>query len=104
MPKRIPRAIPDGWFDKLFASLPSDRDRASIAFWISTGARASELLGMRQCDFGPGEQLIGVVAEAMPRPIQGLPASADTFVWHRLYQRELLRMGVPQGRSGSLAW
>ena len=51
VPKRIPRAIPDGWFNKLFASLPSDRDRALVAFWISTGARASELLGMRQCDF-----------------------------------------------------
>jgi Phage integrase, N-terminal SAM-like domain len=36
--RRIPRAIPDGWFDKLFASLPSDRDRALVAFWISTGA------------------------------------------------------------------
>ena len=61
MPKRIPRAIPDDWFNKLFAALPSDRDRALVAFWISTGARASELLGMRQCDFLPGEQLISVV-------------------------------------------
>ena len=61
VPKRIPRAIPDDWFDKLFASLPSDRDRALVAFWVSTGARAAELLGMRQCDFRPGEQLISVV-------------------------------------------
>ena len=37
--QRIPRAIPDGWFDKLFASLPSDRDRALVAFWISTGGQ-----------------------------------------------------------------
>ena len=61
VPKRIPRAIPDEWFNKLFASLPSDWDRALVAFWISTGARAAELLGMRQCDFRPGEQLISVV-------------------------------------------
>ena len=27
VPKRIPRAIPDDWFNKLFASLGSDRDR-----------------------------------------------------------------------------
>jgi hypothetical protein len=54
VPKRIPRAIPDGWFDKLFASQPSDGDRALVALWISTGARAAELLGMRQCDFRPG--------------------------------------------------
>jgi site-specific recombinase XerC len=62
VPKRIPRAIPDEWFDKLFASLGSDRDRALVALWISTGARASELLGMRQCGFKPGEQLISVSA------------------------------------------
>ena len=97
VPKRIPRAIPDDWFNKLFASLPSDRDRALVAFWISTGARASELLGMCQCDFRPGEQLISVVRKGT-RAVQELPASADAFVWHRLYQQELLRAGVPQGR------
>ena len=96
-PKRIPRAIPDEWFDRLFASLPSDRDRALVAFWISTGARASELLGMRQCDFLPGEQLISVVRKGT-RAVQQLPASADAFVWHRLYQQEQLRAGVPRGR------
>ena len=97
VPKRIPRAIPDEWFNRLFASLGSDRDRALVAFWISTGARASELLGMRQCDFLPGEQLISVVRKGT-RAVQQLPASADAFVWHRLYQQELLRTGVPRGR------
>ena len=57
VPRRTPRAIPDDWFNQLFAALPSDRDRALVAFWISTGARASELLGMRQCDIYPGQQL-----------------------------------------------
>jgi site-specific recombinase XerD len=103
VPKRIPRAIPDGWFNKLFASLPSDRDRALVAFWISTGARASELLGMRQCDFLPGEQLISVVRKGT-RAVQQLPASADAFVWHRLYQQELLRLGVPRGRRQPAWW
>ena len=103
VPRRIPRAIPDGWFNKLFASLPSDRDRALVAFWISTGARASELLGMRQCDFLPGEQLISVVRKGT-RATQQLPASADAFVWHRLYQQELLRMGVPRGRRQPAWW
>ena len=103
VPKRIPRAIPDGWFNQLFASLPSDRDRALVAFWISTGARASELLGMRQCDFKPGEQLISVVRKGT-RAVQELPASADAFVWHRLYQEELLRAGVPRGRRQPAWW
>jgi site-specific recombinase XerD len=103
VPKRILRAIPDGWFDKLFASLQSDRDRALVAFWISTGARAAELLGMRQCDFLPSEQLISVVRKGT-RAVQQLPASADAFVWHRLYQQELLRAGIPRGRRQSAWW
>jgi site-specific recombinase XerD len=103
VPKRIPRAIPDDWFNKLFAALPSDRDRALVAFWISTGARAWELLGMRQCDFLPGEQLISVMRKGS-RARQQLPASPDAFVWHRLYQEELLRLGVPRGRREPAWW
>jgi site-specific recombinase XerD len=103
VPRRIPRAIPDDWFNKLFAALPSDRDRALVGFWISTGARASELLGMRQCDTYPGEQLISVVRKGS-RARQQLPASADAFVWHRLYQQELLRLGVPRGRKQPAWW
>ncbi|MGO9218684.1 MAG: tyrosine-type recombinase/integrase [Streptosporangiaceae bacterium] len=103
VPKRIPRAIPDDWFNRLFAALGSDRDRALVAFWISTGARASELLRMRQCDFLPGEQLISVVRKGT-RASQQLPASADAFVWHRLYQQELLRLGVPRGRRQPAWW
>jgi len=45
--QRIPRAIPDELFNRVFAELGSHRDRALIALWVSTGARASELLG---CD------------------------------------------------------
>jgi len=103
VPRRIPRAIPDDWFNRLFAALGSDRDRALVAFWISTGARASELLGMRQCDVYPGEQLISVVRKGS-RAVQQLPASADAFVWHRLYQQELLRLGVPRGRKQPAWW
>jgi integrase len=58
--QRIPRAIPEDLFDKLFAALSSDRDRALVAFWISSGVRASELLGVRECDVDPGQQLITV--------------------------------------------
>ncbi len=35
--QRIPRQIPDGKFDELFAALGSHRDRALLAFWVSTG-------------------------------------------------------------------
>ena len=45
-PAAFPRQIPDEVFNELFARLPSHRDRALVAFWVSTGARASELLGV----------------------------------------------------------
>jgi site-specific recombinase XerD len=103
VPRRIPRAIPDDWFNQLFAALLSNRDRALVAFWISTGARASELLGMRECDIHPGQQLISVVRKGS-RARQQLPASADAFVWQRLYQQELLALGVPRGRAQPAWW
>jgi len=103
VPRRVARAIPYDWFNRLFAALPSDRNRALVAFWISTGARAAELLGMRQGDIYPGEQLISVVRKGS-RARQQFPASADAFVWHRLYQQELLRLGVPRGRRQPAWW
>ena len=44
VPSRIPRSVPDEEFNEIFARLPSHRDRALVAFYVSTGARASELL------------------------------------------------------------
>lgn len=88
VPKRIPRGIPDERFNELFAALPSHRDRALLAFWISTGARASELLTVVQGHVEPADQRIGVVRKGS-RALQMLPASADAFVWLRLYQQEL---------------
>jgi len=85
-PRRIPRQIPDVRFDELFARLGSHRDRALLAFWISTGARASELLGVLCGGADPGQQLITVVRKGS-RALQQLPASPDAFVWLRLYQQ-----------------
>jgi integrase len=55
---RLPRQIPDERFNELFARLGRDRDRALVAFSVSTGARASELLGATVGDADPGQQLI----------------------------------------------
>jgi integrase len=87
-PKRIPRAIPDERFNELFAALASHRDRALLAFWISTGARAQELLTVIRGRVDPADQLIGVIRKGS-RALQMLPASADAFVWLRLYQHDL---------------
>jgi integrase len=100
--QRLPRAIPDEMFELLFAALSSHRDRALVAFWISTGARASELLGACQGDADPGQQLITVIRKGS-RAAQPLPASPDAFVWLRLYQQQM-HGRVPAGRRQPLWW
>ena len=59
--RRAPHHIPEEKFNQLFAALGSHRDRALVAFWVSTGARASELLGATCRDADPGQQLIAVI-------------------------------------------
>jgi integrase len=100
--RRIPRQIPDEKFDELFAQLGSNRDRALVAFWVSTGARASELLGATAADADPGQQLITVIRKGT-RSLQQLPASPDAFVWLRLYQAQVRGL-VPAGRDKPLWW
>ena len=90
MPERIPRHLPDRLFDELFATVRSDRDRALLAFYVSTGARASELLGVTVDRVNVGDQRIGVHRKGSGR-LQWLPASADAFVWLRLYQQQIRR-------------
>lgn len=89
-PERIPRHLPDRRFDELFATLRSDRDRALLAFYVSTGARASELLGVTVDLVNVGDQRIGVRRKGSGR-LQWLPASADAFVWLRLYEQQTRR-------------
>ena len=48
-------------FNEIFTRLPSNRDRALVAFYVSTGARASELLSATVGGVDPGRQLITVV-------------------------------------------
>ncbi|MHB8246089.1 MAG: tyrosine-type recombinase/integrase [Acidimicrobiales bacterium] len=102
LPTRIPRAVPDDEFNEIFAKLPSHRDRALVAFYVSTGARASELLSVTQGGVDPGRQLIRVVRKGSGAA-QELPASSDAFVWLRLYQVE---MGdrVPTGSRQPVWW
>lgn len=102
VPTRIPRSVPDGEFNEIFARLPSHRDRALVAFYVSTGARASELLSATQGGVDPGRQLITVVRKGS-RVTQELPASTDAFVWLRLYQLEMDEQ-IPQGRRQPLWW
>jgi site-specific recombinase XerD len=99
---RAPRCIPDERFDALFAQLGSHRDRALVALWVSTGARAAELLGVTCGDADPGQQLVTVMRKGT-RALQPLPASPDAFVWLRLYQAQLAGL-VPAGRDEPMWW
>jgi integrase len=98
VPSRIPRSITDEEFNEIFATLPSHRDRALVAFYVSTGARASELLSATQGGVDPGRQLITVVRKGT-RERQELPASTDAFVWLRLYQLQV--EGISQRAAAS---
>jgi len=102
VPQRVPRGIPDEKFDEIFARLPSDRDRALVAFWVSAGVRASELLGIRVADVDSGQQVITVVRKGT-RAVEQVPASSDAFVHLRIYQ-EAMRGLVPAGRTQPVWW
>ena len=102
VPRRVPRSVPDDEFNEIFAQLGSHRDRALVAFYVSTGARASELLSVTQGRVHPGRQVIAVVRKGSGE-VQELPASTDAFVWLRLYQAEMEGL-VPRGRRQPLWW
>jgi site-specific recombinase XerC len=100
--RRVPRQIPDELFNELFARLGSHRDRALVALWISTGARASELLGVICSGADPGQQLVTVIRKGS-RALQQLPASPDAFVWLRLYQEQMHGL-APAGPDDPVWW
>jgi site-specific recombinase XerD len=102
LPSRVPRSVPDAEFDEVFARLPSHRDRALVAFYVSTGARASELLSAVQGGVHPGRGVIAVTRKGTRR-VQELPASPDAFVWLRLYQAQTDGL-VPRGACEPLWW
>jgi integrase len=102
VPSRVPRSVPDEEFNEIFARLPSHRDRALVAFYVSTGARASELLSATLGGVDPGRQVIAVVRKGTGE-LQELPASTDAFVWLRLYQVAMEGL-IPRGRRQPLWW
>lgn len=95
IPKSAPKSIPDEIYDTLFSKLRHDRDRALVAFYVSSGARAAELLSMNGegVDFGSNRIL---VRRKGGRTEQWIPASPDSFVWLRLYLGDrVLKAGQP---------
>ena len=66
VPDRNPRSIPESGFNEIFAGLPSHRDRALVAFYVSTRARPSELLSAALAGVDPGRQVITVARKRPP--------------------------------------
>ncbi|EMF57000.1 integrase family protein [Streptomyces bottropensis ATCC 25435] len=50
-------------WDELFAAMTRDRDRAAVLLYVSSGPRASELLGVTRGDVDGAKQLIYVVTK-----------------------------------------
>lgn len=75
--ERQPRAIPDRLWDELFAQMRCDRDRALLACYVSSGARASELLGVRleDVDWSAGRLWVITKGTGQRDPV---PASPQT--------------------------
>jgi site-specific recombinase XerD len=59
-------------------------------------------LGLRCGDVDPGQQLITVIRKGT-KALQLLPASADAFVWLRLYEAQMNGL-VPPGPDEPLWW
>jgi integrase len=81
---RAPRSIPDRLWDEVFAEMTNDRDRAMLAFFVSSGARASELLGLRGRDIDWAGQRVWVVSKGS-RVLEAVPGSPEAFRYLALY-------------------
>lgn len=88
VPQAAPRSLPKQIVTELFRVLDHPRDRVLLAFYLSSAARPSELLGARTEDVDPGNQQITVVRKGT-RARQVVPASTGAFPWLRLYQESL---------------
>ncbi|MEU6731531.1 site-specific integrase [Nonomuraea wenchangensis] len=91
-PRQRPRLMPDERWEEFFAALRLHRDRALVCLAVSTGARASELLGLTGADVNWGEMLICVRRKGSEAR-QWLPTSPEAFVWLRLYLAEIGEIG-----------
>ncbi|MFF0530738.1 tyrosine-type recombinase/integrase [Nocardia amikacinitolerans] len=87
----VPRSIPDLLWDELFAAMSCDRDRALLLCYVSSGARANELLAIGVGDIDwPGGRIYVVSKGTWLR--QSVPVSAEALRYLALY---LDAEGVP---------
>jgi integrase len=91
-PHLLPRAMSDQAWDEFLAGMGCDRDRAIVLMAVSSGARASELLGIKLADIDwPGLRFYVVSKGSRAR--QAVPASPEAF---RMLARYLQSRGPTQ--------
>lgn len=99
-----PRAVPDAVLDELFGELDCNRDRALFSMFLSSGARAAELLGMTVGDVRPGDGRIYLATKGLGGAKQAAPASPEAFAWLALYLGELAQDGCRPGPGEAVWW
>ncbi|MFD7537342.1 tyrosine-type recombinase/integrase [Streptomyces sp. NPDC059819] len=85
---RPPRSIPDHLWDELFERMGCERDRALLEFYVSSGARAEELLGVGIGDVDWAGQKVYVISKGT-RQREAVPASPQAFVRLAQYLDEI---------------
>jgi site-specific recombinase XerC len=92
VPVRTPRAIPDQQWDTLFTSMGCTRDRALLSCYVSSGARASELLGVELSDVDWQHGRLWVISKGT-RLRQPVPVSPEALAYLAAYFDEA---GLPE--------
>ncbi|HEX9352422.1 MAG TPA: tyrosine-type recombinase/integrase [Streptosporangiaceae bacterium] len=87
VPARQPRAIPDQQWEDLFCRMRCTRDRALLACYVSSGARASELLGLRLADVDWPTGQLWVISKGT-RLRQPVPVSPEALAYLTAYLNE----------------
>jgi len=97
--QRTPRSIPDPLWAELFARMTCDRDRALLACYVSSGARAEELLNLHLEDIDWAGQRMSISSKG-PRGRRVVPLSPEALTWLSAYlHRHPARSGGPVWRS-----
>jgi integrase len=95
MPDQAPRSIPEPLWAELFAEMGNHRDRALLAFYVSSAARASELLGLLGGRVDWAGQRIWVISKGT-RVLEALPASPEAFRYLAWYLDEHGTVGTDE--------
>lgn len=96
---RVPRAIPDEKYELLFSSLRCNRDKALVTFYVTSGARASEILRLTAGDVDWGDSLITIKAKG--GELRPVPIGGHALIWLRRYLEE---RGSPHPSSDEPLW